>query len=330
MACGRRGDAPAARRAARAGRPSGPPRARALPTQSAPVSPPPITTTSLPVAVIWLPRGRRLGFGGGAELAGHPAVALVEVVHREVHAVELAAGDGQVARHARAGRQHDRVEAAAQLRHADVAARRRRRSASRTPSATSCSTRRCTTRLLDLEVGHAEAHEPADRLVALEQRHGVAAAAQLLGRGHARPARTRRPRPTGRFRGRGRGCGATQPSSQARLMIAFSICLIVTASPSRISSTHAASHGAGHSRPVNSGKLLVACSCAIASSEAVAVDEVVPVRDQVAQRAAVVAEGHPAVHAAGALLAQLRLRPREQELAGSPATRSTGSRWGMP
>ena len=40
-------------------------------------------------------------------------------------------------------------------------------------------------------------------------------------------------------------------------MIAFSICLIVTASPSLISSTHAASHGAGHSRPVNSGKLLV-------------------------------------------------------------------------
>ena len=48
-------------------------------------------------------------------------------------------------------------------------------------------------------------------------------------------------------------------------MIAFSICLIVTASPSRISSTQAASHGAGQSRPVNSGKLLVACSWLIAS-----------------------------------------------------------------
>jgi hypothetical protein len=40
-------------------------------------------------------------------------------------------------------------------------------------------------------------------------------------------------------------------------MIAFSICLIVTALPSLISSTHAASQGAGHNRPVNSGKLLV-------------------------------------------------------------------------
>ncbi len=98
-------------------------------------------------------------------------------------------------------------------------------------------------------------------------------------------------------------------------MIAFSICLIVTASPSRISSTHAASHGAGHRRPVNSGKLFVACSCAIASREAVAVDEVVPVGDQVAQRAAVVAERHAAVHAARALLAQLLHGARQQELA---------------
>ena len=50
-------------------------------------------------------------------------------------------------------------------------------------------------------------------------------------------------------------------------MIETSICLIDTASPSRISSTHAASQGAGHSRPVNSGKLLVACSWTIASRQ---------------------------------------------------------------
>src|SRR3954462_9729196 len=63
------------------------------------------------------------------------------------------------------------------------------------------------------------------------------------------------------------GRGTTQPSSNARLMIETSICLIVTASPSRISSTQAASHGAGHSLPVNSGKLLVACSWSIASRQ---------------------------------------------------------------
>ena len=63
----------------------------------------------------------------------------------------------------------------------------------------------------------------------------------------------------GRLRG-------TQPSSQARSMISISTCLMVTASE-LIASTHAASHGAGHSVPVNSGKLLVACSRSMASRQ---------------------------------------------------------------
>ena len=53
------------------------------------------------------------------------------------------------------------------------------------------------------------------------------------------------------------GRGWIQPSSQARLTIETSICLIETAFPSSISSTQAASHGAGQRRPVNSGKLFV-------------------------------------------------------------------------
>jgi hypothetical protein len=50
----------------------------------------------------------------------------------------------------------------------------------------------------------------------------------------------------------------------------------------------------------------------------VAIDEVVPVRDQVAERAAVVAEGHAALHAAGALPAELREWERTDELAHVP------------
>ena len=60
------------------------------------------------------------------------------------------------------------------------------------------------------------------------------------------------------------GDGVTQPSSNARSMIASSICSIATGS-SLIASTHADSHGAGQIRPVNSGKLFVACSWSIAS-----------------------------------------------------------------
>ncbi len=47
-------------------------------------------------------------------------------------------------------------------------------------------------------------------------------------------------------------------------MIDSSICSIVTGS-SLMANTQADSHGAGQMSPVNSGKLLVACSCSMAS-----------------------------------------------------------------
>jgi len=49
-------------------------------------------------------------------------------------------------------------------------------------------------------------------------------------------------------------------------MIETSTCLIVTAGW-LMPSTQAASQGAGQSRPVNSGKLLVACRRSIASRQ---------------------------------------------------------------
>ena len=60
--------------------------------------------------------------------------------------------------------------------------------------------------------------------------------------------------------------GVIHPSSQARSTISTSTCLMVTGS-SLMPSTQAASHGAGHSRPVNSGKLLVACRRSMASRQ---------------------------------------------------------------
>jgi len=49
-------------------------------------------------------------------------------------------------------------------------------------------------------------------------------------------------------------------------MMFFSISLIVTGSLLMLR-TQASSHGAGHIRPVNSGKLLVECSRSIASRQ---------------------------------------------------------------
>ena len=119
------------------------------------------------------------------ELACDPAVALVEVVHREVHPIELAARHRQIARHARAGRQHDRVEASPQLLDGHVAADLHA-AAQLDALGDQLLDAPLHDRLLDLEVRHPEAHQPARRLVALEQRHAVARAAQLLGGGHSR------------------------------------------------------------------------------------------------------------------------------------------------
>lgn len=50
--------------------------------------------------------------------------------------------------------------------------------------------------------------------------------------------------------------GTTQPSSNALSMMAYSMLLIVTGASTR-PATQAPSQGAGHTRPVNSGKLFV-------------------------------------------------------------------------
>src|SRR5687768_3922222 len=61
-------------------------------------------------------------------------------------------------------------------------------------------------------------------------------------------------------------CGLTQPSAHARSAIACSIDLMPTGSSLTLS-VHAASHGAGQTRPVNSGKLLVECSTSEATRQ---------------------------------------------------------------
>ena len=72
-----------------------------VPMQSEPVSPPPITTTCLPVARI----GSTLADG----LAADAAVLLRQEIHGEMDALELAAGDRQVARLLGAAGQRHRV-----------------------------------------------------------------------------------------------------------------------------------------------------------------------------------------------------------------------------
>ena len=176
--------------------------------------------------------------------------------------------------------------------------------------------------LLHLELGDPVAEEPADPVGALEHGDLVPGAAELLRRRRARPG----PEPTTATRFPVRtagGSGAIQPSANARSTIASSIGLIVTGS-SLMPRTHEPSHGAGHSVPVNSGKLFVAWSRSMASPPVVPVDEVVPVGDEVPERTPLMAERDAAVHAPGRLLLELRHRPGEHDL--PPVAQALGDR----
>ena len=62
------------------------------------------------------------------------------------------------------------------------------------------------------------------------------------------------------------GSGFTQPCSKARSAIAHSMVLMVTGLSSMLS-VQEASHGAGQTRPVTSGKLLVEWRLRAASSQ---------------------------------------------------------------
>ena len=66
---------------------------------------------------------------------------------------------------------------------------------------------------------------------------------------------------------------------------------------------------------MNSGKLFVACRRSIAALPPIAVDEIVPVGDQVAERAPLVAERDAAVHAARGLPFEHGLRVRQIDFA---------------
>ena len=258
-----------------------------VPRQSEPVSPPPMMTTRLPVA--------RMAVVVGDDVARRAAVVLLEELHREVDAVELAPRDRQIARLARAAAEHDRVEtrSEARRRHVDADVHR---GAKGDPFGLHLIDAPIDEVLLHLEVGDAVAKQAANAIVALEQRDVVALARQLLRGGQPGRARADDRDALARLRA-GETAAATRLCSNARSMMPRSTFLMVTGSSSMLS-THDASHGAGQTRPVTSGKLLVACR----ARDRVAADRplyivVVPVGDEVPERTAVVAERDAAIHA---------------------------------
>ncbi len=236
-------------------------------------------------------------------VSSDPPVALVEVVHREVDPAEAAARRVEVAVHARAGRDDDRVVAVLDLLRAD-----------RPPDLRVVHELDALLRedrhaavdhlLLELGVGDAEAHHPAGAFVALEHGHAVAAAVELVGdREAGRPGSDHRDRLAGPP-GRGAGHDPTlveRALGDRQLDLLDRDRIVVDREHAR-RFARSGTDPAGELREVVGGVELIDRLAPLA-----AIDEIVPVRDQVAERAALVAERDPAVHAASALAAQLIL-----------------------
>ena len=132
----------------------------------------------------------------------------------------------------------------------------------RTPSSAMSRTRRSTTALSSFMFGMPYMSRPPAR--SARSNTVTVWPARLSCCAAARPAgpdptiATRLPVRTGG------GCGVTQPSANARSTIPLSMSLIVTGG-SLMPSVQLPSHGAGHTRPVNSGKLFVFASRMYAS-----------------------------------------------------------------
>ncbi len=206
---------------------------------------------------------RRENIGGRIERIAVAALVLLrEEFHCVVNSLQLASRNLQVTRMLGAAGQNDGIEFAAQIFDWNLA-----------PNLSIGNELHALGRYLleaaiddvffQLEFGNAVTQQSSDAVIFLINRNRMAGAAQLLRRRQSSRARAddgnffsaakfRRPRDGSSLRG------------SPRSTIFFSFCLIVTGGW-LMPRTHEASQGAGQIRPVNSGKLLVACSCRTAS-----------------------------------------------------------------
>ncbi len=222
-----------------------------VPTQSLPVSPPPITITCLPVAVSE-PRG-------AARTSSSPALRLFCWVRNSIASrTPLSSDPGMSSMRASSAPPASTTASkfscsAWKLTSTPTSLEVR----NWTPSASICTARRFIRCFSILKSGMPYRSSPPMRsdfsntVTAWPARASCCAQASPAG-----PLPMTATDLPVRFSGTS---GLTQPSWNPRSMIAHSIDLMVTGLSTMLS-VQAASHGAGQTRPVNSGKLLVECS----------------------------------------------------------------------
>ena len=248
--------------------------------------------------------------GGGDDLAlgevvaGEELVLRGEEVHREVDAVEVAAGDGEVAGVGGAAGQADGVELVHQVAGVDIDAdvdARAEDDAFRLHLLEAA----VDEALLHLELGDAVAEEAADAVVAFEDGDVVAGATKLLGGSEAGGAGADDgDAALGALLRRLGVDPALAPGAldDADLDLLDGDGVVVDAEDAgRLA-------GGGAEPSGELGEVVGGVEALDGIAPVAAVHEVVPVGDDVAERAALVAEGHAAVHAARGLLVELLRR----------------------
>src|SRR5262245_50763499 len=253
---------------------------------------------------------------GGEELSLDPIardrlVLLRQELHREVDALQVAARDGQVARTGGAGREHDRIEVAPQVvaGHVDADVHTRPEGDALGRHLLHATVDQP---LLHLEVGDAVAQQAADAVVALEERHRMPGPRELLGARHARGTRADHGdalaglalRPLRRHPALGPGV-----IDDVLLDVLDGDRVVVDVEDARLLARR------GTDAAGELGEVVRRVQALDRLTPAAAVHEVVPVGDDVPERAALVAERDAAIHAARALRAQRLLGGRFLELA---------------
>ncbi len=242
-----------------------------------------------------VPAGRRDRRLGQVALL-HP-VGRDEVVHGRIDAGQLAAGHRQVPRHRRAAGEQHRVVRRAQLVAADVAADLvgRQEPGALGPHLLNPLVQHP---LLHLELGDAVAQQAADAVVALEHGDVVPGPSELLGRRQAGGTATHDGhRPAGALGRQLRRRPALRPGPVGNLNLH-----LLDRHRVGVDAQHAGCLARRGTQPAGELREVVRRVQSLGRlPPIVPVDQVVPLRDEVAQRTAVVAEGNPAVHAPGGL-----------------------------
>src|SRR5581483_5625134 len=247
----------------------------------------------------------------GDAIAGIDLVLLRQEVHGEVHAAEIAPGHRQIARGFGAPREHHRIELGEQLRRGIVPAHFHVRPKLH---ALDRHLRHAPVDqvLLHLEIGNAVTQEPADAIGLLEHHDIVTRTRELLCAGESRRARAHH-----------RDALAGLLFRRLRRDPAFLPCLVGDVVLDRLDADRvvvdverARGFAGGRADAARDlGEVVGGMQHVDRGAHGAAIHEIVPVRNDVVDRAAALAERDAAIHAARALLRRIGVGQAQDELA---------------